>query len=68
MNIGDIKGFQALLKVDNPYAVAVGCVCHSLALCMSNTSKEIPIEFNEFVHHLYNMNQNALQLIQCFRG
>ncbi|KAK2717931.1 hypothetical protein QYM36_006653 [Artemia franciscana] len=50
VNMEEIKGLKALMKVVNPYVVVVDCVCHGLALCASSVFKEIPLEYDEFVH------------------
>ena len=66
VNMGEVTGLKALVKIDNPYVIVVGCVCHSLALCASNASKEIPLEFDEFVRDVYNYIQHSPKRIAAY--
>ncbi|KAK2702853.1 hypothetical protein QYM36_018557, partial [Artemia franciscana] len=68
VNMGEVTGLKALVKIDNPYVIVVGCVCHSLALCASNASKEIPLEFDEFVRDVYNYIQHSPKRIAAYAG
>ncbi|KAK2722049.1 hypothetical protein QYM36_002559 [Artemia franciscana] len=66
VNMGEVTGLKALVKTDNPYVIVVGCVCHSFALCASNASKEIPLEFDEFVRDVYNYIQHSPKRIAAY--
>ncbi|KAK2711105.1 hypothetical protein QYM36_012322 [Artemia franciscana] len=66
VNMGEVTGLKALVKIDNPYVIVVGCVCHSLAPCASNASKEIPLEFDEFVRDVYNYIQHSPKRIAAY--
>ncbi|KAK2708098.1 hypothetical protein QYM36_015704, partial [Artemia franciscana] len=66
VNMGEVMGLKALVKIDNPYVIVVGCVCHSLALCASNASKEIPLEFDEFVRDVYTYIQHSPKRIEAY--
>ena len=40
--MGKVSGFQAQLKEVCPPIFVNGCICHSLALCLSHASKKLP--------------------------
>lgn len=57
--MGAKSGLKALLNEKVPGLFAFGCVCHSMALCSSAASKELPPYLERFVHDTYNHFSNS---------
>ena len=51
--MGKNKGVQALFKEMNPYIYTLGCSCHSLHLCSSSASKELPESCEKLAKDIY---------------
>ena len=47
--IGKVSEFQAQLKEACPHIFVNGCICHSLALCLSHASKKLPAWIENFI-------------------
>ena len=47
--IGKVSEFHAQLKEACPHIFVNGCICHSLALCLSHASKKLPAWIENFI-------------------
>lgn len=52
--MGAKSGLKALLSKDVPGLFTFGCACHSMALCSTAASKQLPAYLERFVHETYN--------------
>lgn len=65
---GHHNGLNALMKAENPFCVYVHCVCHRLALAVSQAYKNIPAlqALHECVGGVYNLIHNKPTILQRF--
>ena len=47
--MGKVSAFQAQLKEACPHIFVNGCICHSLALCLSHASKKLSAWIENFI-------------------
>ena len=47
--MGKVSAFQAQLKGACPHIFVNGCICHSLALCLSHASKKLSAWIENFI-------------------
>ena len=66
---GHRNGLNALMKAENPFCVYVHCVCHRLALAVSQAYKSITSleTLHECVAGVYNLVQNQPTVLQRFK-
>lgn len=66
---GHRSGLNALMKAENPFCVYVHCVCHRLALAVSQAYKSIPSleTLHECVAGVYNLVNTQPTILQRFK-
>ena len=50
--MGKVSGFQAQLKEACPHIFVKGCICHSLAFCLSHASKKLATWIENYIRDI----------------
>ena len=64
--MGRVSGFQARIKQTSPNVFVNGCICHSLALCVSNASKFMPGWIENFIYGICSYFSHSSKRKQNF--
>ena len=66
--MGKVSGFQAQLKEACPHIFVNGCICHSLALCLSHASKKLPAWIENFIRDICSYFSHSSKRKQKFEN
>ena len=66
--MGKVSGFQAQLKEACPHIFVNGCICHSLALCLSHGSKKLPAWIENFIRDICSYFSHSSKRKQKFKN
>ena len=66
--MGKVSEFQAQLKEACPHIFVNGCICHSLALCLSHASKKLPAWIENFIRDICSYFSHSSKRKQKFEN
>ncbi|XP_062550541.1 uncharacterized protein LOC134215347 [Armigeres subalbatus] len=64
--VGSKHSLTTLLRRDCPHLVGVRCICHSLALCASNATKQLPDYLEQMLKDIYSYLSASPARLQQF--
>ena len=66
--VGKVSGFQAQLKEACPHIFVNGCICDSLALCLSHASKKLLAWIENFIRDICSYFSHSSKNLKIFKN